>query len=53
MNRTWTLLHAPCVNIPGVTGPNGLPVGVQVIGRVSDDATTLAAATWVEERLRT
>jgi Asp-tRNA(Asn)/Glu-tRNA(Gln) amidotransferase A subunit family amidase len=53
MNRTWTLLHAPSVNIPGVTGPNGLPVGVQVIGRVSDDATTLAAATWVEERLRT
>ena len=53
MNRTWTLLHAPCVNVPGLTGPSGLPVGVQIIGRVSDDATTLAAATWVEERLRT
>ena len=27
-NRMWTLLHVPCVNIPGHVGPNGMPVGV-------------------------
>jgi len=52
MNRIWTLLYAPCVNLRGLSGPNGLPVGVQVIGRVADDATTLAAAAWMERHLQ-
>jgi amidase len=51
MNRIWTLLHAPCVNVPATRGPGGLPVGVQIVGRVGDDATALAAAAWIEQRL--
>jgi Asp-tRNA(Asn)/Glu-tRNA(Gln) amidotransferase A subunit family amidase len=51
MNRTWTLLHAPCVNLPAARGPNGLPLGVQAIGRPFDDALTLEAAEWMEQRL--
>jgi len=51
MNRTWTLLHAPCVNLPVARGPHGLPLGVQVIGRPLDDGRTLAAAAWMERRL--
>lgn len=43
-NRVWTLLGAPCITVPGLTGPSGLPVGVQVVGRVNDDRRTLAAA---------
>jgi Asp-tRNA(Asn)/Glu-tRNA(Gln) amidotransferase A subunit family amidase len=43
-NRTWTLLGTPCVHLPGFAGPAGLPVGVQLVGRAGDDATTLAAA---------
>jgi Asp-tRNA(Asn)/Glu-tRNA(Gln) amidotransferase A subunit family amidase len=36
-NRTWSMLHAPCVNIPGFGGPNGLPVGLTLTGpRFSD-----------------
>jgi Asp-tRNA(Asn)/Glu-tRNA(Gln) amidotransferase A subunit family amidase len=31
-NRMWSLLHVPCVNVPGLTGPAGLPVGVTVTG---------------------
>jgi Asp-tRNA(Asn)/Glu-tRNA(Gln) amidotransferase A subunit family amidase len=31
-NRMWTLLHAPCINVPGCKGPNGLPVGVTLTG---------------------
>jgi Asp-tRNA(Asn)/Glu-tRNA(Gln) amidotransferase A subunit family amidase len=36
--RIWTLLGVPAMSIPCSQGPNGLPVGVQVIGRVGYDA---------------
>ena len=54
-NRTWSLLHTPCVHVPitaGPTAPNGLPLGLQVVGRIGDDARTLACAHWIETRLR-
>jgi amidase len=51
-NRTWSLLHTPCVHVPLTTGPNRLPLGVQVVGRIGDDAHTLACAHWIETRLR-
>ncbi len=51
-NRTWSLLHTPCVHVPLTTGPNGLPLGVQVVGRIGDDARTLASAHWIEQQLR-
>jgi Asp-tRNA(Asn)/Glu-tRNA(Gln) amidotransferase A subunit family amidase len=36
-NRTWSMLHAPCVNVPGFHGPNDLPVGLTLTGpRFSD-----------------
>ncbi|HTP94562.1 MAG TPA: amidase [Burkholderiales bacterium] len=50
-NRIWTLLHVPCVHVPFATGPNGLPVGVQVIGPVRSDAETLAIADWAHRHL--
>jgi Asp-tRNA(Asn)/Glu-tRNA(Gln) amidotransferase A subunit family amidase len=43
-NRTWTLLQGPCVNIPAYCGPNGMPVGVQIVGPVGSDSRTLAFA---------
>ncbi|HEY8519416.1 MAG TPA: amidase [Gammaproteobacteria bacterium] len=51
MNRVWTLLHVPCVGVPAGTGPSGLPLGLQVIGREGDDARTLACAAWIHCRL--
>lgn len=51
MNRVWTLLHAPCVSVPAGQGPNGLPLGVQIVGRSGDDARSLAAAQWIAARL--
>ena len=51
-NRTWSLLQTPCVHVPLTIGPNGLPLGVQVVGRIGDDARTLACAHWIEQRLR-
>ena len=55
-NRTWSLLHTPCVHVPLTTGLNGalngLPLGVQVVGRIGDDGRTLACAHWIEKHLR-
>jgi Asp-tRNA(Asn)/Glu-tRNA(Gln) amidotransferase A subunit family amidase len=39
---SWTLLGVPCLNLPVGTGPHGLPVGVQLVGRRHDDACVLA-----------
>jgi Asp-tRNA(Asn)/Glu-tRNA(Gln) amidotransferase A subunit family amidase len=40
----WTTLHAPSVTMPVFTGPHGLPVGAQIIGKVDDDRALFAAA---------
>jgi amidase len=50
-NRWCSGLLVPCLNLPGFTGPNGLPVGVQVIGAIDDDARLLRAAKWVAARI--
>jgi Asp-tRNA(Asn)/Glu-tRNA(Gln) amidotransferase A subunit family amidase len=42
--RIWTVLHTPTVNIPAGLAPNGMPVGLQVVGPVGADGLTLAAA---------
>ena len=51
-NRAWTLLGVPCVSIPAYTGPNGLPIGVQIVGAHSTDSGTLKWAEWALKRLR-
>jgi Asp-tRNA(Asn)/Glu-tRNA(Gln) amidotransferase A subunit family amidase len=43
-NGLWTLLQAPCINVPGFTGPNGLPVGLTVTGPRFADRKVLAAS---------
>ena len=48
-NRIWTLLGVPALNIPCSQGPNGLPVGVQVIGRLGDDVRAVAVAEWLQQ----
>jgi Asp-tRNA(Asn)/Glu-tRNA(Gln) amidotransferase A subunit family amidase len=50
-NRSWTLLGTPAVTIPAGTGPNGLPVGVQLVGRVGDDVPLMACALFAEHVL--
>jgi Asp-tRNA(Asn)/Glu-tRNA(Gln) amidotransferase A subunit family amidase len=47
-NFIWTSLHVPCVTVPAGTGPNGLPLGIQIVGRKGDDRAVLAWARWVE-----
>jgi Asp-tRNA(Asn)/Glu-tRNA(Gln) amidotransferase A subunit family amidase len=50
-NAIWTLLHVPCVTVPVAAGPNGLPIGIQVVGRIGDDETVLAVAKWLSTRV--
>jgi Asp-tRNA(Asn)/Glu-tRNA(Gln) amidotransferase A subunit family amidase len=43
-NRIWTLLHTPCVNVPGLSGPGGMPVGLTVTGPRFSDRRVVAVA---------
>jgi Asp-tRNA(Asn)/Glu-tRNA(Gln) amidotransferase A subunit family amidase len=51
-NRAWTLLGTPCLNVPGATGVNGRPMGVQVIAPPGNDSECLAAGALLEGLLR-
>ena len=46
-NYIWTSLHVPCVTVPAGVGPNGLPLGIQIVGREGEDRAVLAWAQWV------
>ncbi|HZK91838.1 MAG TPA: amidase [Stellaceae bacterium] len=50
-NRMWTLLGTPAVTIPAHKGANGLPVGVQLVGRIGDDSRLMEAALFAERAL--
>jgi len=50
-SRIWTLLGVPCLTLPAGRGPRGLPLGVQLVGRIGDDARLLAVAAAVERAL--
>lgn len=46
-NGLWTLCGTPAVTVPLLTADNGLPMGVQLIGRRGDDARLLRTARWL------
>jgi Asp-tRNA(Asn)/Glu-tRNA(Gln) amidotransferase A subunit family amidase len=50
-NSIWTLAWTPCVTLPAGAGPQGLPLGIQLIGPRFRDEALLDAASWVEPRL--
>jgi amidase len=46
--RIWTLLGTPCVSLPLLRGPSGLPVGLQLVA--AREETLLAAAGYAMEK---
>lgn len=46
-NKFWSGLHVPCVTIPAGFGPNGMPLGLQIVARRGDDRRLLAWAEWI------
>ena len=43
-NVIWSALHAPVINLPGLTGPQGLPVGISLVGSRYADSRLLGIA---------
>ncbi len=50
-NSPWSYTGLPTVCFPCVRGPEGLPLGLQLIGRAWSEADLLAAAAWCEDAL--
>jgi len=50
-NSLWTALHVPCVTVPAGEGPQGLPLGIQIVARRGDDHAALKWAQWVASAL--
>jgi Asp-tRNA(Asn)/Glu-tRNA(Gln) amidotransferase A subunit family amidase len=44
---TWTLVGAPAVSLPLLTGEAGLPLGLQAVGPLRRDGALLHAASWL------
>lgn len=49
-NGLWTYLGVPCVNLPRLS-VDGLPLGVQLVGKLGEDGKLLRTAQWLEREL--
>ena len=47
----WTLCGVPAISLPLLQASNGLPIGVQLIGRYNFDARLLRTAQWLVRHL--
>jgi Asp-tRNA(Asn)/Glu-tRNA(Gln) amidotransferase A subunit family amidase len=52
-NGLWTLSGMPAVTLPVFTAENGMPMGIQLVGRRGDDARLLRTARWLATHLET
>jgi Asp-tRNA(Asn)/Glu-tRNA(Gln) amidotransferase A subunit family amidase len=47
----WTLLGMPAITLPLMQGANGLPLGIQLVGRRNYDARLQRTARWLEKKV--
>ena len=50
-NNLWTTTHVPAVTLPAGLGPKGLPLGVQLVGRLHQDHRLLETAKAVQSQV--
>jgi Asp-tRNA(Asn)/Glu-tRNA(Gln) amidotransferase A subunit family amidase len=50
-NSLWTYCGTPSITLPLMEGANGLPLGVQLVGRRGDDARLLRTARWLANKV--
>jgi Asp-tRNA(Asn)/Glu-tRNA(Gln) amidotransferase A subunit family amidase len=47
----WTYLGTPAVSLPLLAGPNGMPIGVQLVARRGNDSRLLRTARWLSRHI--
>ena len=47
-NALWTFVGAPAITLPVGRGAQGLPLGLQLVGRPGEDARLFRTARWLE-----
>lgn len=52
-NVLWSFLGVPAITLPLLNGANGLPIGVQLVGRRHADGQLLRTARWLVNSLGT
>ena len=50
-NRLWTILDLPCLHLPVGSGPNDLPLGVQLVAPGRSEAKLVTSARWAGRSL--
>ncbi len=50
--RLWSLCGTPAISLPLMTGPAGMPLGVQLVGRRGWDGRLMRTARWLVDYLR-
>lgn len=48
---TWTLCGVPALTLPLLSGPSGLPMGLQLVADVGDDERLFRVAAWLRATL--
>ncbi|HEX4782642.1 MAG TPA: amidase [Usitatibacter sp.] len=48
----WTFAGMPAISLPLLSAGNGMPMGVQLVGRKGDDARLLRTARWLDGHIR-
>ena len=51
LSTIWTYMGLPTLNLPGLSGENNLPLGLQIIGNKFDDLRFLKYAKWLEQEI--
>jgi Asp-tRNA(Asn)/Glu-tRNA(Gln) amidotransferase A subunit family amidase len=52
MSRFWTALHVPAITVPIWRSAEGMPLGLQLLGRIGEDKPLAEVAEWFYARSR-